>query len=127
MRRIALVMIMLMSFAAAIFAEEKVWTKSSIPVYYDLLDYESSNAKDYMGYVSDYASESGLPISHVGKISRAQWDAIDAIMNNYSYASDEYYVFGFETQETGYIVEVRIDENKTVYAILYKVDIEELN
>ena len=119
MRRIALVMIMLMSFAAA-FAEEKVWTKSYEAVYYELTDYESSNAEDIMGYVL----EAGLPLNRVKKISTTQWEAIMAIMNRYDYSSDEYYQFAFETQSTDYIVEIMIGENNKVSAILYTVEAE---
>lgn len=119
MRRLVCVLILALVASVAIFAEEKVWTKSYDAVYYELVDYESSNAEDIIEYVADYALEAGLPISRVKKISNTQWEAINAIMSRYNYSSGEYYQFAFEYQATYYLVEIRIDSNNKVWAILY--------
>lgn len=119
MRRLVCVLILALVASVAIFAEEKVWTASYDAVYYELVDYESSNAEDIIGYVSDYALEAGLPLSRVKKLSNGQWEAINAIMSRYNYSSDEYYQFAFEYQATYYLVEIRIDSNNKVWAILY--------
>lgn len=121
MKKIVITLLMLLGLAFAATSEEKVWTKSFNAVYYELTDYESSNAEDIMGYVL----EAGLPLNRVKKISNTQWEAIMAIMSRYDYSSDEYYQFAFETQLTDYIVEIRIDENHRVCAILYTIETEE--
>lgn len=123
-RKIIITLFMVFGITLAVNAEEKVWTKSYDAVYYELTDYESSNAEDIIGYVSDYASEAGLPLTRVKKISNTQWEAINAIMSCYNYSSDEYYQFVFETQATDYMLEIRIDANNKVWAILYMVESE---
>ena len=121
MKKFIIILAMLMTACVSAFAEEKVYTKSYVPVYYELIDYESSNAEDIMGYASELDWQD-WQISQIKKISNTQLEAINAIMSCYNYTSDEYYMFGFETQETYYLVEARIDKNKKVWVILYKFE-----